>query len=177
MRKPCFQICAAFPSRLLLQPFFNPNPHFSQTVHAKRLLSDSLFGDFSENISYFRYHFHCIFSCTPSLLQYTRCEMLVFKCTSCRPNISLLLSHSESAFLQYFQCEMLNVLLIIKPLLFRAIKTTMAWMIPRTCALKHAARSSRSSPQGWDLTPMMAKTFVHMRYHMNICAYDKYVHV
>ena len=78
MRKPHFQICASSAPRLLSQQIFTPNPHFSQTVHAKRLLSDCLFGDFSENISYFRYHFHCIFSCTPSFLQYPRCEMLVF---------------------------------------------------------------------------------------------------
>ena len=46
MRKPRFQICAASAPRLLFQHIFTPNPHFSPTVHATRLLSDCLFDDF-----------------------------------------------------------------------------------------------------------------------------------
>ena len=118
MRKPCFQICAVFALRLLFQPIFTPNPNFSPTVHAKRLLSDGLSDDFFKEIVYFRYHFHCIFSCTPLLLQYPPCEKLDFMCTSRRrPNVSPLLLHSKSAFLQYLLCEMPTFLFIVRPLL------------------------------------------------------------
>ena len=118
MRKPRFQICAVFALRLLSQPIFTPNPHFSPTVHAKRLLSDCLFDHFFRKMLYFRYHFHCIFSCTPSFLQYPPCEKLDFMCTSRRrPNVSPLLLHSKSSFLQYLPCEMPTFLFIVRPLL------------------------------------------------------------
>ena len=118
MRKPGFQICAVFALRLLFQSIFTPNPNFSPTVHAKRLLSDCLFDYFFKKILYFRYHFHCIFSCTPLFLQYPPCEKLDFMCTSRRrPNVSPLLLHSKSSFLQYFPCAMPTFLFIVRPLL------------------------------------------------------------
>ena len=107
-----------FALRLLFQPIFTPNPHFSPTVHAKRLLSDGLFDEFFKNISYFRYHLQCIFSYTPSFLQYPPCENLDFMCTSRRrPNVSPLLLHSKSQLLQYIICEMPTFLFVVRPLL------------------------------------------------------------
>ena len=118
MRKHRFQICAASAMRLFFQHIFTPNPSFLTTVHTKRLLPHALFSDFSWNILHFRCHFHCIFSCTLPFVQYPSCEMLVLECTSRRrPNVSPLLLHSKSSFLQHFPCEMLTFLFIVRPLL------------------------------------------------------------